>query len=466
MNARPPTPSLRGATLAYAVRLIEENGPLLDGEEMVRAHQTHTAMQDRILARAQLLAQRLRLDRDLDRLRAAAWVSGLLLVLLAYLLAGGLLGKATGSGQTLNAALAFFSILTVPVFALLLWLAAVLYACFAREPSGAWSLGKWLMDLAARIPYLHGPNASVLVRALHTVLQQQRLSVWVLGAISHALWAAGFALMLLTLLALFGFQAYQLSWETTIFDPAFFARFLAWTSWLPGLMGFPVPESVPLNAGADPVSSHALAWWLVACTLVYGLLPRVLALLACVWIVKTRHARLALDTRDPYFRKLMARFTALDPTRIVDAEQAPAPTAVPPRRVLHAGEKALPLLIGFELPSEFEWPPAALAPLAPQSHRVSGSMEERSLLMSRLAESPAFRALVVCNGASSPDRGTERFLRQVSAQAHACALLLVYPEHSGANPQRWPDWLAGNALHDLPCWQTLEQARDWLGEHA
>ena len=465
MNPSTTRPSLRDFTLAHAVRLIEETGPLLDGEEMTRAHHTHTGTQDRLLERARLLGLRLHLDRDLERLRIGAWVAGLLLVLLAYGFAGGLLTRAIGQGQTLNAALAFFSILAVPTLTLAFWLLALLWSLVFGTQSSSFSMGKWMMELAARVPWLHGPNATHLVRALHSVLQEKRLGVWVFGAISHLLWAIALGLVLLSLLLLFAFQAYSLAWETTILSPDFFERFLRITAWLPGLLGFPVPGAVPLNTAASAGASHTLAWWLVGCTLVYGLLPRLVALLVCAWAMRSRRASLALDTRDPYFRKLVARFAAMEPTRVVDAEHAAPPAAAPHRRALRSGEQAERVLIGFELPADAEWPPAELAALAQQTHFVAGSMEDRSLVMTRLAQGPAFRALVVCNSASSPDRGTERFLRQILGQAHACALLLTSPGNSQPhNPERWPEWLAGTDLRDVPCFQQATDARRWLEE--
>lgn len=456
-------PGLRAITLAQAVRLMEETGPLLDGEEMTRAHHTQTGTQDRLLERARLLALRLQLDRDLDRLRLGAWVAGLLLVVLAYTFAGGLLARAFGQGPTINAALAFFSILAVPTLTLALWLLAVLWSLVSTTPGSTFSMGKWLMELAARVPWLHGPNATHLVRALHGVLQERRLGVWVFGAISHLLWAIALGLVLLTLLLLFAFQAYSLTWETTILSPDFFERFLRVTAWLPGLMGFPTPAAVPLNAAASAGASHTLAWWLVGCTVVYGLLPRLVALVACAWFVRSHRKALVLDTREPYFRKLVARFAAMEPSHVVDAEHAAPHAPAPRRRALKAGEQAERVLIGFELPAETAWPPQDLAPLVQQLHFVSGSMEDRSLVMARLAQAPAFNALVICNGASSPDRGTERFLRQLVGEAHACALLLSTPTDGHLpNPERWSKWLDGTGLPDVPCFQQSEDARRWL----
>jgi hypothetical protein len=113
-----PSPaSFRDVTLAHTIRLMEEAGALDDAGEMTLAHARQHNDQDRILERARLLGRRLGLLDDWARMKVGLWIAAGLLVLLAYLLAGGLLSRALGSGQTLNAALAFVAMLGVPVLA-------------------------------------------------------------------------------------------------------------------------------------------------------------------------------------------------------------------------------------------------------------------------------------------------------------------------------------------------------------
>ena len=79
---------------------MEAGGSLDDAAEMSLAHARRTSDQDRMLERARLLAQRLGLMDEWARLRTGLWVAGGLLGVLAFLLAGGLLTRALGSGQT------------------------------------------------------------------------------------------------------------------------------------------------------------------------------------------------------------------------------------------------------------------------------------------------------------------------------------------------------------------------------
>lgn len=459
--------SFRDLTLAHAIRLVEEAGALDDASEMALAHARQHSEQDRILERARLLARRLGLQTDWARLQTGLWIAGGLMLLLAYLLAGGLLTRVLGSGQTVNAAFAFVAMLGLPWLALLLWLLWALVSAFSRDAAAPWSLGQLMLALAARIPGLRGPHALTLLRGANAMLREQRLGLWVFGAISHALWALAFGLVLVTLLLLFSFQAYQLTWETTILNARFFERFLQLTGWLPAQLGFAVPAQALIHAPASASGSQAIAWWLLASALIYGLLPRVLALLVCLAVWRRRASRLVLDTRDPYFRRLVARFTAMAPATVVDAEH-PLPRPASQRfRARVPGQAARRVLIGFELPDELSAPPAALLALADQTHSIRGSMAERLALLGALAAEPGADALLLCSAAASPDRGAERFLRQVCEHSASCALLPLGLAAAGVDnkPQRWADWLAASELTAVTFCASVDDARRWMETH-
>ena len=464
MSPSPAPAPFRDIALAHAVRLLEEAGALDDAGEMTLAHARQQGEQDRILERARLLGARLGLLADWSKLRGALWLAAGLSVLLAYGLAGGLLAKALGAGQTINAALAFVAVLGVPTVMLLVWLLWSLGSAVSPGSAAPWSLGQFMLGLAARLPWLHGPHSLNLLRGMHAVLRENRLGLWLFGAISHALWALAFALMLVTLLLLFSFQSYQLTWETTILDAAFFERFLAVTGWLPKTLGLVVPDSVAVNGapGAAP-SSSPIALWLLASTFLYGLLPRLVALVVCAGVWFRRAGHLSLDTRDPYFRQLAARFAAMAPATVIDAEHA-APRE--PGRLFRSpvhGQPVPRLLIGYELPGETEWPPATLAAMADHTHTISGTMTERLQLLTALASAPPARALIVCSAAASPDRGAERFVRQVCAEVAACALLpLASSDPSNDKPERWARWLAASDLKAVVLCATPAEAQPWL----
>lgn len=472
MTAPPTQPRFRDLALAHAVQAIEAGGALDDAGEMALAHARHTSDQGRLLERSRLLAQRLGLVDEWTRLRTGLWVAGSMLGVLAFLLAGGLLTRSLGSGQTVNAAFALVAMLGVPVLALLVWVLWALASARSNNAAGPWSLGQLVLGLAARLPGLHGPYSLSLLRGVHAVLREHRLGLWVFGALSHLLWALAFALVLLSLLMLFSFQSWSLTWETTILTPAFFEGFLEVTGWLPRALGFPVPDAVTVNAPPSAQGAQAMAWWLLASALLYGLLPRVLALAVCAGVWRQRSARLQLDLGDPYFRQLLTRFQAMDPPQVVDAEHVSSRVAGPQAfRSRAPGEAVGRVLIGFELPSDMVWPPAALAAQVDTVHTVAGTMPERLHLLTTLASAPAVDAVFVCAAAASPDRGAERFLRQLCSHTHRCALLPLGRGPGGEcikgdKPGRWPDWLKANELSAVHFCATPADATQWLASDA
>ncbi|REN19806.1 DUF2868 domain-containing protein, partial [Mycobacterium tuberculosis] len=65
--------------------------------------------------------------------------------------------------------------------------------------------------------------------------------------------------------------------------------------------------------------------------------------------------------------------------------------------------------------------------------------------------------LLVCHAASSPDRGTERFLREVLMHCGECRLWLA-DAPSTAAAQRWLDWLQDTGLERITASDRLDIA--------
>jgi len=392
---------------------------------------------------------------------------GLIVVLvLAALVALSALGTAravVGDARSINAIAAFVTLLGLHFLTLLLWLLGLL------RPGAmtGLSLGKLALWLTARLPLERGPHSFTVLRAINRLLKAHKLLPWAFGVVSHTIWALAFGLILAVLAFGFAFHAYRLSWETTILSTDFFQRFVQITGLLPSMLGFAVPDAAAVQragAGGLPAWGEAAvqsewAWWLMGCVFTYGLLPRLFfALLSYVrW--RAGVARMGRpDAADPYVRAVFARLDALEPPVVTDPEQR-STQAVPPRRTL--GGPAIPdtlAVIGFELPPEMPWPlPGSLnlaegvggEPVLLQ--RIDGSAAERQKVLAALEQARPWSLLVVCHAASSPDRGTARFLREVAPLARQCHLLLAV-EAGGAAPgnaesrRRWADWLSSEQL--------------------
>lgn len=458
------------AWMAHTVRELEQAGPLDDAQAMVQAFRLHTSAQARLRERAWLLGQRLGLDVQMARWRDGAWLLGAALALAVVLIANGIVFAMLTDGRTINAGSAFVAALGVHALTLVLWLGALLVA--QRGMPGAWSrlsLGKLLLQLLARLPLGRGQYSLSLAGAASQMLQQSRLAPWAFGLVSHLVWVASFVLVLLGLLLAFAFREYRLTWETTILSPGFFDAFVRATGWLPGVLGLPVPDgtSHPTTPGTLAVSARSAALWLLGCVAVYGLLPRLLCAAVCAAVWRRRKGRIQLDTSDPYFRQLLARFDAMEPPRITDSEQ-PWPGLQSAALPLPAGSYRPALaLIGFELAEAQEWPPHPLAGAAALVKRIDGSVPARQAVLDDLTQLRPQALVLVCNAASTPDRGTERFLREACSHAQHCALWLAAPPagRGAARPERWRHWLDALHLPDVASFDEPTQAQEWAVQH-
>lgn len=266
---------LADAIVVRAVLAAEQGGLRLDDTDAVQAAARATPEFDRRVAlRARLLGQRMGLVDELARWRALMpWLLGGA-ALLAGLLSVPLLKSVIGEGRHISLLGALAAVLVLPTLSLLLWCASLLLGPGHAGGGIARALGA----LAMRLPGLRSRHSPRLWAAGIEVLREAGLGLWALGALNHLFWLIAFTGVLAGLLASFAFWSYTLGWETTILSPAFFQRLVATIGWLPAQLGVP-----PVQAGAEG-SEAARAWWLVGCTLVYGLLPRVLALALCVGV--------------------------------------------------------------------------------------------------------------------------------------------------------------------------------------
>ena len=331
----------------------------------------------------------------------------------------------------------------------------------------AWRLAQRMAQRAAsrasRRLARSGANAARLLDASATVLQRLRLWPWLLGGISHGIWALAFALALALLLFDFAFRAYSLTWETTILSSHAFAAFVQASGWLPARLGFAVPDaaavqqalaasapaSATLASSAAAANQSAWAWWLMGCVFTYGLLPRALLAAFCLWRWRQGLGRLAqpdaaLPADSPeallHVRQVFARLDALAPAVVVDAER-PAPCSESAASA-HAASAA-PALIGFELPPELPWPPALPASPALRILNVDGSSAQRQAALAELAAHPPAALLLACHASASPDRGAARFLREAARHAPHTALWLVPADEAAqaGHAARWQNWL-------------------------
>ncbi len=460
------------------MRCVEESGPLDDAEALHAALRASDEDVARLAARARILGDRLGLRATIARARnAAPWVL-IGLALLVVLAGAGLAGKVVGAedgGRRINAVAALGSLLGLHLITLLVWLIGLVWS------PGSWrhSLGGWWLSLSARIAAGRQGQAPLLLQAATRLLTRARMLPWVLGLASHTVWTLSFAVALGGLLFALAFRRYTLGWETTILEPGFFVRLVHGLGYVPSLLGFPVPSAASIlsaTGGAapiDPPGQRDWALWMTGCLALYGLLPRFLLALLCVALLRARKAALLRpDVQAPYYRQILQRIAALQPAScIVDADPGRQPSAMQAASLPAEATSDAQIAIGFELAPNHTWPPSAWPEDVPV-WSCDGSATSRAQVLARLAETRPRRVLLVCDAAASPDRGTERFVREVLARCGGVGLYLSRTvEDSGAQngsvtatspaplAQRWQTWLVDTRL---PV-RLVTSAGAWLG---
>lgn len=438
-------PTFSDLILLRAVQRLEPDDQALD--DVVALREAHVEFQqpaERLIARASMLAREHGLTHALAQWRAQLPWLALAAALLVGLLSYGLVNAVVGHDRQINAVAAWVAVLGPHLLSLLLWLAGLMAGGNASGLTG-WA--------AQALSHGMGPRRVVLAAALDVIGRQRGLGVWAFGVLNHAIWSLALLLTLAGLGFAFSFLAYRLSWETTILAPGFFAAFAKLSGWLPGLLGFPTPGVAGPLMGDE---SRGWALWLMGCTLVYGLLLRLLCLGLSVLRTRRLLGRLKLDTSDPYLRHLLTRFTALDAaSELLDVERPGAARAAPGlvSNTAWQGRAA----VAFELPPALPWP-AALAAV-PQA-RTTGSAADKRAVLTRLSDAAPARLLLLCHGPSSPDRGAERFARAALEHAGSGALLLLAADAAGL--RRWRDWVADTGLPLHAVFDHAEAAQQWL----
>jgi len=215
-------------------------------------------------------------------------------------------------------------------------------------------------------------------------------------------------------------------------------------------------------AGAtDAVAQRTWALWLIGCIVVYGLLPRALLLALSLAMWRARRTAMAPDLSQPYYRRLAARFEALAPPDIVDADPGRSPSAARPSPDGAAVGDAL-AVAAFELAPGHPWPPADLPRDATALPQGDGDARSRRELLDAVARLRPAALVLAVRAASSPDRGTERLLRELLAHSGACRLWLVSDASAAsadvASRARWRQWLVDTGLDAVAASDTLAEA--------
>ncbi|KAB2516090.1 DUF2868 domain-containing protein [Pseudomonas sp. GXM4] len=436
---------LQNLWLTETIRLREEHaGPLDDLEANRLARAAGGDLPSRIARRALWLAERDGLTAALKHWLQGARLALVLLMIFAVLSGAGLAFAALGQ-TPVNVFWALGSLLGINLILLLSWALGLIFA--GEHGATLGRLWLWLSEKFAR-----DAKAAQLPPALLLLLQRKKLNRWALGALVNGLWLLAMLSALILLLTLMATRRYGFVWETTILGADTFIHVTQALGYLPALLGFNVPTEEMIRAsgaGALDIESARQAWatWLVGVLVVYGVLPRLLLALFCLWRWNRGKAALRLDLNLPGYAQLRER---LMPTSEHLGVNDPEPAQLH-RVESNVGELASEgaLLVAIELDEQRPWPP--VLPKNVSNAGILDSRESRHKLLEQLSRFPPARLAIACDPRRSPDRGSLALIAELARNAGATRIwLLQAPPGEALDGQRLGDWHAALQQLELP----------------
>ncbi|THF30580.1 DUF2868 domain-containing protein [Pseudomonas atacamensis] len=436
---------LQNLWLTETIRLREEHaGPLDDLEANRLARAAGGDLPSRIARRALWLAERDGLTAALKHWLQGARLALVLLMIFAVLSGAGLAFAALGQ-TPVNVFWALGSLLGINLILLLSWALGLIFA--GEHGATLGRLWLWLSEKFAR-----DAKAAQLAPSLLLLLQRKKLNRWALGALVNGLWLLAMLSALILLLTLMATRRYGFVWETTILGADTFIHVTQALGYLPALLGFNVPTEEMIRAsgaGALDIESARQAWatWLVGVLVVYGVLPRLLLALFCLWRWNSGKAALRLDLNLPGYAQLRER---LMPTSERLGVNDPEPAQLH-RVESNVGELASEgaLLVAIELDEQRPWPP--VLPKNVSNAGILDSRESRHKLLEQLSRFPPARLAIACDPRRSPDRGSLALIAELARNAGATRIwLLQAPPGEALDGQRLGDWHAALQQLELP----------------
>ncbi len=436
---------LQNLWLSETIRLREEHaGPLDDLEANRLARAAGGDLPSRIARRALWLAERDGLTAALKHWLQGARLALVLLMIFAVLSGAGLAFAALGQ-TPVNVFWALGSLLGINLILLLSWALGLIFA--GEHGATLGRLWLWLSEKFAR-----DAKAAQLAPALLLLLQRKKLNRWALGALVNGLWLLAMLSALILLLTLMATRRYGFVWETTILGADTFIHVTQALGYLPALLGFNVPTEEMIRAsgaGALDIESARQAWatWLVGVLVVYGVLPRLLLALFCLWRWNSGKAALRLDLNLPGYAQLRER---LMPTSERLGVNDPEPAQLH-RVESNVGELASEgaLLVAIELDEQRPWPP--VLPKNVSNVGILDSRESRHKLLEQLSRFPPARLAIACDPRRSPDRGSLALIAELARNAGATRIwLLQAPPGEALDGRRLGDWHAALQQLNLP----------------
>jgi len=303
---------------------------------------------------------------------------------------------------------------------------------------------------------------------LFNLLSQRGALRAMLGAVTHAIWFTALTVALITLLVVLSTASYRFIWATTLLAPDTFVALTRAIGWLPAQFGFNLPDAAFVRASDGtqslPVQAQ-IQWsvWLMGTVAVYGVLPRLVALVGCAFVALRGMRHPALDLSLPGYAGLHDKL--LPRTETIGIDRPADPVAVAPIDAHPAAHRSADLggrsvLVAIEVPADIPWPPAAL-PTAVHDGGALDSRQDRNRMLDTLARTPAARLLIACDARQTPDRGTLSLIASLAKHAAHTAVWLL-PSDAAPRRQAWIDSLQAAGMDGEAIVADTGAATRWL----
>ncbi len=444
--------------VAQAIRQKEEHwGPLEDQAIMVKIKadpNTHSIDQ-KIMQRAQLLAQREGLTHVIQQWRTSAklalWILALFAILSGITLAFNALDTQQ---QQVNILIALAALLGLHLFTFFLWLASFLASWQQQSLLGR--LWLWLSKKLAR-----SPDSTLALQAfIHTSSSSMR---WIVGSITHGFWLITLSVAVIVFLALLATQHYSFGWETTILSGQTFVQLTHIMGSLPSLLGFDLPSTELILQSNNQIATLPDAqktWsiWLTGQVLIWGVLVRLISFIFCVLKARSTLNNIALDIESPAYATLINRFSPSSEKIGLDS-LAPR-YELPTIQTQQLAWRTTRLMVGIELIPHQPWPIIPLHSSVSDAGKIE-TREERHQLLARLSQHPVQELLIVCNGQQTPDRGIAYFIRDISQYAQQTKVYLHIDNEAQSRLNLWEKSLMDMGIAQDAIWHLPHQLLSW-----
>ncbi len=456
--------AFRDRLLAESVRALEHDGsrPIEAPDADAIAIAGGGDFETRLVARARAIATADRLEpamRNTGQVFLAIVAVGVVLAAVAgFSAARASLGALNNE---VNVFWALGGLLAVQTILLLSWFVVMIKTPTALPSlslgGAAVSLARWM---AGR--WRHSAENAAVVEATGAVFARGAIGRWTLSSISHALWLVFNASCVLFVVLILSTGLYHFVWETTILPADSFTSLTRATAWLPSQLGFPTPsvEQIAASDGSNSpdlseATRHAWSGLLIGSVVTYGLAPRFVLLILCVWRQSRARRAYRLDTSRPGYLRLRSRLMpGIKSLGVIDSDTGGEGRIDPVVRTSVAQSRTHggpPALLGVEIePPATPWPPAVAGVAWHDLGFVDGRSDRQRVLgeLGNGSEGPSI-TVAVCGLTTTPDRGIAAFLGDVREAAGVrMAMVLTGGEafrrraNGGQVATRVDDWRA------------------------